>query len=261
MTHEIIHGDCVETLRTKAGDLYHLCVTSPPYDHLRTYGGHTWDFHATAKELYRVMCEGGIVCWNVGDAVVNGSESLSSFKQAIYFVEACGFKLHDTMIYAKSNFGHPERIRYHQLFEYVFILSKGKPRCFNPIKDKKNAYAGTGTWGRNSVREANGEMTLRKRNLITEYGMRGNIWTGKTSGQERGTSGSIHPAKMPDWLARDLIRSWSNEGNTVIDPLAGSGTTAKAAIGLKRRAVSIDSNLEYINLMRSQVMPEPVLIC
>lgn len=257
--HEIIHGDCVEVLRAKPDESFHLCVTSPPYDDLRTYGGHVWDFKATAKELYRVICKGGVVCWNVGDAVVDGSETLSSFKQAIYFVEECGFKLHDTMIWHKPNFSNPSSNRYHQLFEYVFIFSKGKPRCFNPIRDKPNKYP-DGPWGKNTFRKPNGEMGERAFKPARPFGMRGNVWSGNTTGQENAGKSLKHPATMPRWLARDLIKSWSNEGDWVLDPFAGSGTTAKAAISLKRKATSIDSNLEYVNAMRAHLIPEPLLI-
>lgn len=226
-----------------------LVVTSPPYDNLRTYGGHSWDFENTARQLTRLLCDGGIICWNVGDSVVDGSETLTSCKQKIFFREECGLRIHDTMIYEKSNFGQPERSRYHQLFEYVFVLSKGKPRCFNPIKDKPNAWAGTGTFGRNTLRESDGTMGERKRNIIEPFGMRGNVWRGNTRGQEDCCDGVSHPAMMPKWLARDLILSWSNVGDTVLDPMAGSGTTATEALALGRKAISIEVNGDYVPLI------------
>ena len=229
------------------------CVTSPPYDSLRTYGGYTWDFEATARELQRVMVVGGIICWNVGDSVVDGSETLTSFKQAIFFKDVLGLRVHDTMIYEKVNFGHPEKVRYHQAFEYVFILSTGAPRCFNPLKDKPNVYAGTQTWGRNSVREANGEMTLRKKNTITDFGMRLNVWRGKTSGQERSTAGSLHPAAMPEWLAGDLILSWSNPGDTVLDPFAGAGTVGLMANKHGRKSLLLELNPEYCQITANRL--------
>ena len=169
------------------------------YDKLRTYGGHEWDFEGISKELFRVICHGGIVCWNVGDSVVDGSETLTSFKQAIFFKEQCGFRVHDTMIYAKTNFGHPERARYHQLFEYVFILSKGQPRCFNPIKDKPNTWAGTGSWS-NSVREPRVDVRAT-RNLISEFGC---VETSdrRTVDRRPACKGSIHrPGSLNGWRA------------------------------------------------------------
>lgn len=254
--NEIIIGDSATVLPTLADNSVQLVVTSPPYDDLRTYGSikrFAWeDFTVVAKELYRVLCDGGVLCWNVGDSVVGGSETLTSAKQAIYFKDVCGFRVHDTMIYEKVNFGNPERTRYHQLFEYVFILSKGVPRCFNPIKDKPNIYAGSGTFGRNTGTQRDGSITERKRSVITEFGMRGNVWRGNTAGQETMCEGSKHPAPMPFWLARDLIQSWSNSGDLVLDPFGGSGTTGKAAEFLGRKWILIDINPEYAVLQRER---------
>lgn len=251
---QILIGDSAEMLRTLGAGSVHLVVTSPPYDKLRTYGGHTMDFEATARELYRVLCVGGIVCWNVGDSVVDGSETLTAFRQALFFKDTVGFRVHDTMIYQKSNFGHPEKVRYHQLFEYVFVLSKGDPRCFNPIKDKANAWAGTGPFGVSTMRQANGNQTPTKRNIIADFGMRGNVWKCKTAGQENVCSAIEHPAVMPYGLCRDLIISWSNPGDTVADCFAGSGTTAKAAIETGRKTIAIEINPDYEHLIEQSVM-------
>lgn len=255
----VLQGDCVERMQEIPDGSVQLCVTSPPYDQLRTYGGFTWDFEKTAKQLYRILCDGGIVCWNVGDSVVDGSETLTSAKQKIFFREECGFRIHDTMIYERANFGQPERVRYHQLFEYIYILSKGAPRCFNPLKDKPNKYAGTGTFGRNTLREEDGTMGERKRNIIEPFGMRGNVWRGNTRGQEDLCDGSVHPAPMPKWLAHDLILSWSNVGDTVIDPLAGSGTTGKEALELGRKAILIELNPAYIDIINQACHVTPGL--
>lgn len=239
------------------------CLDDIP-EHLRRFftrvtRGHPWSFEATARELFRVLCDGGVVCWNVGDSVVDGSETLTSAKQKIFFREECGFRIHDTMIYEKSNFGQPSHNRYHQLFEYVFILSKGAPRVFNPIKDKRNAYAGTGTLGKNTLREADGSMGERRRNLITEFGMRGNVWRGNTAGQESVCQAQDHPAKMPKWLARDLILSWSNPGDIVLDPMAGKGTTGRAAIENGRNAILIEVNQDYIPIIERECDVTPGL--
>src|SRR3990167_6887229 len=150
----ILCGDALEMLKTLPDGCVHLTVTSPPYDNLRTYDGHNeWDFKSIAKELYRVTCQGGVVCWNVGDSVVDGGETLNAFRQALYFVDTVGFRMHDTMIWRKPNFANPERVRYHQIFEYVFILSRESPRTFNPILDKENKYGVC--WGNNTGRDKN----------------------------------------------------------------------------------------------------------
>lgn len=247
MTVNIICGDSAATMRDLAvkGVRAELSVTSPPYDRLREYGGFVWDFKATAHALYDVMVDGGIVCWNVGDSVVNGCETLTSCEQKIYFVREVGFRVHDTMFYAKKNFSHPERARYHQVVEYVFILSKGAPRCFNPIKDKPNKSAGDpGSFGANTYAKPDGSRGIRKKQTIAEFGMRTNLWTGNTRGQEEFGRKLPQTGMMPIWLARDLITSWSNPGDTVIDPHSGWGTTGLEAAKLNRHAILIEQRRE-----------------
>lgn len=246
----ILVGDSRQILSGLPIESVECVVTSPPYDNLRSYGGQAWDFEGTARELWRVLVPGGVLCWNVGDGVEDGSESVTSCEQKIFFRRACGFRVHDTMIYEKLNFSHPERARYHQMFEYVFVLSKGAPRCFNPIRDKKNATAGAvGNLGVNTFTERDGSKSERPKKLTAEYGMRGNVWRGKTRGQEDMCEQLPHPAMMPKWLARDLIRSWSNPGDTVLDPFSGSGTTAQMALELGRGAIAIDVNPDYAALI------------
>lgn len=253
MSVKVIQGDAAKMLSGLGAESIQLCVTSPPYDNLRSYGREkpSWDFEAVASQLYRVLCPGGVLCWNINDSVVDGGETLTSCKQKIFFVEQCGFRVHDTMIWHKKNFANPETARYHQMFEYVFILSKGKPRCFNPIKDKANATAGRiGCLGKNTFAKRDGSRSTRAQTFITsKFGMRGNVWLGNTRGQEEFCKRLPHPAMMPKWLARDLIRSFSREGDTVLDPFGGSGTTGQAAVELIRNAILIDDNPAYIELI------------
>lgn len=258
---DIICGDALEKLRELPDESVQMCVTSPPYDNLRTYSGFSWDFEGIAKELYRVMCEGGIVCWNIGDSVVKGSETLTSAKQKIFFREQCGFRIHDTMIYEKHNFSHPETTRYHSVFEYVFILSKGAPRCFNPIRDKPNSTYGRPTFGTATFIRPNGDRFERATQgyCAGEFGMRGNVWRGKTAGQENICESLPHPAMMPKWLVHDLVLSWSNVGDVVLDPFAGSGTTGMVALELGRKAILIELSAEYCKLIEQRCDVTPGL--
>jgi DNA modification methylase len=263
---DIYCGDAAHKLVNVRTESIPLVVTSPPYDDARkgAYAGLDWQtFTEIARELYRVLVAGGIVCWNVNDMVVNGSETLTSCKQKIFFVEECGFRCHDTMIYEKTNFSHPETSRYHNTFEYVFVLSKGAPRCFNPIKDKKNAYGGKlGSLGRNTFTKRNGTKGIRntQHNIVAEFGMRTNVWRGNTRGQEDPCGVKLkHPAMMPKWLARDLILSFSNPGDTVLDPMGGSGTTAMMALQNGRHAILIDRNPDYTALARESCCITPGL--
>ena len=251
MSAYIYTGDALSVLKTFEDNSIHCAVTSPAYDKNRTYNQKSlvWDFEGIAKELYRTLCPGGVLCWNVNDMVVDGSETLTHARQGIYFVDEVGFKLHDTMIYKKSNFSHPEKIRYHQVFEYILILSKGTPRVFNPIKDRKNLTAGCiGNLGVNTYTEKDGSKSVRRKQVTAEYGMRHNVWEGNTRGQEEMCVELHHPAMMPKWLARDLIISWSDVGDIVLDPFGGSGTTGLEAIKLGRQCILIDIDSGYCKM-------------
>ena len=240
-------GDCLEVMKSMPSASVDLTVTSPPYDNLRTYNGFTFDFEGIAQELYRVTKDGGVVVWIVGDATINGSESGTSFRQALYFMQ-CGFNLHDTMIYQKHNFSNPSNNRYHQIFEYMFILSKGKPKSFNPILDRKNIEAGkVGSWGKNTVRQKDGSFKENIRKVNSEYGMRYNIWRIKTE------MNPLHPAQFSEQLAQDHIISWSNEGDTVLDPMMGSGTTGKMAKQLNRNFIGIEISQEYMDIAEKRI--------
>lgn len=243
----MIIGDSALILPTFQEAYFDLCVTSPPYDDLRTYNGHSdWDFETIATQIYRTLKPGGVLCWVVNDGVVNGSETLTSCKQKIFFVEQCGFRIHDTMIYQKRNFSHPEKVRYHQVFEYVFVLSKGAPKTFNPIKDRKNLTAGcVGNLGVNTFTERDGSKSVREKKVTAEFGMRHNVWLGNTRGQEDMCIELKHPAMMPKWLARDLIITWSNPFERVLDPFAGSGTVGLVCAEIGREAILIEKNPEY----------------
>lgn len=251
----ILVGDALAVLRGMEGESVHCVVTSPPYDGLRTYGGgYRFDFEGIARELTRVLCSGGVLCWVVNDAVVDGSETLTSCKQKIFFREVCGLLVHDTMVYEKLNFSHPERVRYHQVFEYVFVLSKGRPRVFNGIRDKRNATAGAiGNLGVNTFTERDGSKGVRSKRVTAEWGLRGNVWRGRTRGQEEMCKVLPHPAMMPRWLARDLVVSWSDAGDVVLDPMAGSGTVAEEGLKAGRSVIAIECNGEYAALIEAGV--------
>ena len=247
-------GDCLEIMKSLPDASIDLTVTSPPYDNLRTYNGYSFDFEGIAKELYRVTKDGGVVVWVVGDATINGSETGTSFKQALYFKEI-GFNLHDTMIYQKNNFANPSSNRYHQIFEFMFILSKGKPKSFNPIKDRKNVCAGESNWGANKARQKDGSFKERPKKIVSEYGMRYNIWEFMTSKgfATKDNFAYSHPAIFPEKVAHDHIISWSNEGDTVLDCFLGSGTTGKMANQLNRKFIGIEISQEYLEIAKGRI--------
>jgi site-specific DNA-methyltransferase (adenine-specific) len=250
--NNIYNIDCLSGLKQLDDNSVNLTVTSPPYDDLRTYQGTcNWNFEVfkpIAEELYRVTKPGGIVVWVVGDAVVNGGETGSSFKQALYFQEI-GFKIHDTMIYHKNSSAFPAKRtskRYTQIFEYMFVFVKGKIRNdITLIADKKNKWAGWTNWGQHSQYDAEGNL-VKASNIkpIAEFSLRTNIWKYSVSFNDKIVK---HPAVFPEELARDCILSWSVEGDVVLDPFMGSGTTAKMALLNNRNYIGFEINEDYYN--------------
>ena len=261
-TNKIYCENCLDTMARMPDGFVDLVVTSPPYDNLRKYNGYSFDFEAVAKELFRVVKTGGVVVWVVGDATVNGSETGTSFRQALHFMEV-GFNLHDTLIYQKSGFPFPEINRYNPVFEYMFVLSNGKPKTANLIQDKKNRYVGEKMARQKSDRQTNGQIKENSawRNnrgkLVKEFGVRDNVWQYATgSGNSSNDKlAFLHPATFPEQLAADHIYSWSNEGNLVYDPFMGSGTTAKMAHLQNRKWIGSEISAEYVALAEKRIKP------
>lgn len=252
MTWTLYKGDCVKILRDNiASNTIDLTVTSPPYDNLRTYNGFSvFDFESTAKELYRVTKNGGVVVWVVSDSTIKGSETGTSFKQALFFKEI-GFNLHDTMIWNKGNNPYQHNNRYINCFEYMFVLSKGKPKTHNLILDRKNKYSGMRVNG--TERLANGLTKpfsdTQKNKRIKEFGSRLNVW--ELPPVKNNITG--HPAVFPQKLVADHMLTWSNPGDLVLDPFAGSGTTLKAAEILGRDSIGIEINPDYCDLITQRL--------
>lgn len=240
--------DCVDGMALISDSMIDLTVTSPPYDDLRKYNGYSFDFESVARELYRVTKEGGVVVWVVGDATVKGSESGTSFRQALYFME-CGFNLHDTMIYEKDTqpCHDPRNRRYKQYFEYMFVLTKGKPKTYNEIKDVLNKNAGK-VINKATKRLEDGTMRKYPQIILGDFQARSNIWRFNTD--KRGLG---HPAIFPEQLVLDHINSWSNKGDVVLDPFMGSGTTAKMAILSNRDFLGFEIASEYVDIANKRI--------
>ena len=253
----LMQGDCLERMKEIPSESVDLTVTSPPYDNLRSYNGNNaqWGEHVwklALSEIYRVTKQGGVVVWIVGDATIKGSETGTSFKQALWAME-CGFRLHDTMIYHKAN-PVPNEIgkRYQASFEYMFIFSKDKPKTFNAILEPAKMYgkAKPVKSGR-QFRQADGSMKAShgfKYNKPMKF--RHNIFSYNLSGSKE------HPATFPEQLAHDHIISWSNEGDVVFDPFTGSGTTGKMAKLTGRKFIGIEMDETYFNIAKQRITQE-----
>lgn len=237
MLNQIWNENCIDTMKRMPDGFVDLTVTSPPYDNLRDYNGYTFDFESIAAELYRVTAPNGIVVWVVGDATIKGSETGSSFRQALHFMEL-GFKLHDTMIYEKNSPAYPAARngnRYTQIFEYMFVFAKGDvPKRL--ICDKPNKWAG--------FKDFSGKL----KNPVPDFSPRNNIWRYVTS-----FNGVKHPAPFPEQLVADHIESWSEPNAVIYDPFMGSGTTAKMAMLAGRQWVGSEISTEYCEIINERL--------
>jgi len=253
--NKIYNENCLATMAKMPEGFVDLIVTSPPYDDLRKYNGYSFDFETIAPELFRILKTGGVLVWVVGDQTIDGSETLTSFRQAIHFRQI-GFNLHDTMIYTtdKPPLNHN---RYEQAFEYMFIFSKGKPKTFNPIMEK-TIYAGVAN--NSNQREKDGRLRPFNNNedrKVKEEKIKQNVWK-YASGYLQTTKDKLaftHPAMFPEKLAEDHIFSWSNKNDLIYDPFGGSGTVAKAAHLLQRNWILSEISPEYCQLAEARIAP------
>jgi DNA modification methylase len=245
-TNKIYNENCLDTMAKMPDNFIDLTVTSPPYDGMRTYNGYSFLFEKIAKELYRVTKEGGVVVWVVADETKAFCESLSSFKQAIFFVESCRFNLLDTMIYYKQNYApaYPTLRRYANQFEYMFVFSKGKPNAFNPIQKEKVRNRKEKV----AYRQKDGSLKRKIKEKGRETKDASNVWEFAVGGNSTG-----HPAVFPEALANDHILSWSDENDLIYDPFMGSGTTAKMALLNNRKFVGSEIAKEYCEIAEKRI--------
>ena len=257
----VYNGDCIDVMDDMVdnGITVDLTVTSPPYDQLRTYNSEsTWDFETfkkVAQGLWDITNDGGVVVWVVGDACVNGSETGTSFKQALYFMEL-GFKLHDTMIYEKNSSSFPARRgskRYTQIFEYMFVFVKGKIHDCELIADKENKWAGFTNWGKNTQYDKDGKLiSTNDIKPVPKYSLRNNIW--KYSVGFNTKKFGKHPAVFPLQLAIDHILSWSKPEHVIFDPFLGSGTTMDACVETGRpNFIGCEISEEYFGIIERKI--------
>ena len=245
----LMQGDCLDKMKEIESGSVDLTVTSPPYDNLRSYNGNNeqWGEHVwkeVLQQLYRITKYGGVVVWVVGDATIKGSETGTSFKQALWCMK-CGFKLHDTMIYSKKFIPKTHR-RYEQSFEYMFIFCKGGIRTFNPVM-VPSKYAGQSKAARTMRQDSDSLSSRSGKGFVSDFRIKENIWSINPDHK------SAHPAIFPEKLARDHIASWSNEEDIVLDPFMGSGTTGVAAKKLNRSFIGIELDEGYFQIAKDRI--------
>ena len=257
---KIINSDNCEAMRMMESESVDLVVTSPPYDDLRTYGGLSWDFYGVAWNLKRLLKQGGVIVWVVADKTEDGNETGTSMRQALHF-QSLGLNLHDTMIWERESLPLNHN-RYEQTFEYVFVLSKGRPKTFNGIR-RPCSQAGRKACPTSTTRQGGdngrGLNTLRD---TAESKLRGNVWWIE-SGFMKASKDVVayeHPAIFPEELAKDHIATWTNPGDLVLDPFAGSGTTLKSAKELCRQSIGIEVNPDYVQIIKNRLRQDALAL-
>lgn len=237
-------------MREKMGDgVVDLTVTSPPYDDLRDYHGYRFDFAAVAAELFRITKPGGVVVWVVGDKI-SGGRTLTSFEQGLHFRDI-GFAMHDVMIYQKKNTPFMRSNAYTNCYEFMFVLSKGKPAVFNPLKEQ------TQRQGEEMLvfnKKADG-INRKTRGKLNAEKTKTNIWQYAVGlgGTTRDKCAFAHPAVFPEKLAQDHIVTWTQPGDLVFDPMCGSGTTCKMAHLNGRKHLGVDISPEYVKIAKKRL--------
>lgn len=248
----LMKGNCVERISSIGDNSIDLTVTSPPYDSLRSYNGNNSQWNESVwkdviNELFRITSDGGVVVWICQDKCINGGESGTSFKQALHAME-CGFRLYDTMIWNKPSPQAPTEGRYYDVFEYMFIFSKGKPKTLNLLEDRPNKTAGAVSKKETRSCREDRKITDKKR-TVKEFSRRFNVWD-----ISRGRNKTTHPAVFPEQLVNDHIISWSNEGDTIFDPFMGSGTTGYVSNQLNRKFIGVELDDTYFEIAINRII-------
>jgi len=247
--NKIYNEDCLQTMSKMPDNYIDLIITSPPYDDIRNYNGYKFEFEKIANEIARILKVGGMLVWVVGDKTENGSETGTSFKQALYFKEI-GLNIHDTMIYYKNNPMPTAGNRYHQHFEYMFAISNGNPKTFNPIKEETK-YKGLANM---KNRGTEGSMNYKKVERTQEKKI-GNVFFYSVGGgiSTKDKIAYEHPAIFPEQLVKDQILTWSNELDIIYDPFMGSGTTAKIAQLNNRQWIGSEISSKYVEIAEQRL--------
>lgn len=257
--NKIICGDAVEELKKIPNNSIDLVVTSPPYDGIRKYNGFNYDLHATGKEIYRVLKDGGVAVMVIQDQTKNFGKSLTSFRTIVDWVDNIGFKLFETVIYRKYGAeGAWWNKRFRVDHEYMPIFLKGeRPQYFNkePLKIPSKHGGKTMTGG--GTRLTNGIRIATRPIKINSMKCRGTIWEYMTAGDGTRLKHK-HPATFPDRLPYDFIQCFCPPQGIVLDPFIGSGTTALAAIKLERNYIGIDISKEYCELAKRRIKEEGI---
>ena len=253
-TNTIQCMDCVEGMKQLPGNSIDLVVTSPPYDNIRKYNGFAYNLHATGKEIYRILKEGGIAVMVIQDQTRNFGKTLTSFRTIVDWCDNIGFKLFECVIYRKyGSEGAWWKLRFRVDHEYMPIFLKGKkPQYFNKAPLKIPSKHGGKVMTGSGSRRTDGKTNPRVTRAINPMKCRGTIWNYLMAGDKNPLKRK-HPAPFPDQIPIDFIQCFCPENGIILDPFMGSGSSGVAAKKLKRKFIGFEISEEYCQIAKQRI--------
>jgi site-specific DNA-methyltransferase (adenine-specific) len=259
----VLVGDAVERLQELPDGSVRTCVTSPPYWGLRDYGNDgqlgleptpqefVENLCKVFDEVWRVLADDGTLWVNLGDSYANKSLAGIPWRFA-FSMQDRGWYLRQDIIWAKPN-PMPESVtdRCTKSHEYVFLLTKN-PRYYFDNEAIKEPVSHPNLIGKTQKVSYHDDSAMRNDgNRVVVRGDRRNkrsVWTVTTKPYKE-----AHFAVYPPELITPCILSGSAEGDTVLDPFSGSGTTGEVALTHGRNYFGIELNPEYAALSEKRL--------
>lgn len=262
----ILLGDCLETLTDFSDNTFDLIVTSPPYADSRskTYGGIKPDeyvewFIPRTKELLRVLKPSGTFILNIKEKVVNGERHIYVL-ELILEMRKQGWLWTEEYIWHKKNC-YPGKWpnRFRDAWERCLQFNKSKK--FNMYQEA--VMVPMGNWADTRLRNLSETDKIRDESRVgSGFGKNISNWLNRDSvyptnvihlSTECGNKkhSAAFPKSLPEWF----IKLFTEEGDWVLDPFLGSGTTCQVAQDLYRNSVGIEISSEYYDLASSNLKP------
>ncbi len=260
-------GDCLEILQEYPDNFFDLIITSPPYADCRekTYGGIDPDvyvewFLPRSEQFLRTLKPSGTFILNIKERVVNG-ERHTYVLELILALKKQGWLWTEEFIWHKKNC-HPGKWpnRFRDAWERCLQFNKSKK--FKMFQEA--VMVPMGDWAKTRLKNLGQNDIIRFNSRVgSGFGKNISNWLGRDKAYPSNvlhlateTSNKNHSATFPRALPEWFIKLFTEEGDWVLDPFVGCGTTSEAAFGLNRNSVGIDIIPEYIEMAQDKVKPK-----